>query len=188
VDGALYHNNPIQVADLERKLLWPADGYNYPDFVLSIGTAYNPASRKKLIEKSSMVNIGLFSHAKGLATIAMDHIKSSLDSEKTWTDYIQQLSLPNMYKDRYQRLNPILVDDPPALDDVNCMNSLRGKTRNYMMGDTGLNLAAHRLLATSFYFEKIGSIDNLPDGTVQCSGTFENTLIRKTNKYESYEI
>ncbi|TVY16534.1 Phospholipase A I [Lachnellula arida] len=178
VDGALYHNNPIQVADLERKLLWPTDGYNYPDFVLSIGTAYCQASRKKLIEKSSMVNIGLFNHAKGLATIAMDHIKSSLDSEKTWTDYIQQLSLPQMYKDRYQRLNPELFEDPPALDDVNCMNNLRAKTRKYMIGDTGLNRVAHRLLATSFYFEKLGPLDNLSDGSVRCTGVIRCRLPR----------
>jgi len=174
LDGGLYFNNPIQVADTERRLLWPADGHSYPDFVLSIGTAYNQHPRKKSGERSSRSSFGLFSHAKGLATLAMDHIKSSLDSEKTWTDYYQQLNLPPMYRDRYQRLNPILSEDPPALDDVACMNSLQMKTRKYMQDDTALNRAAHRLLATSFYFEKTMPIDNLPDGTLQCTGMFCN--------------
>jgi hypothetical protein len=172
VDGGLYYNNPIQVADLERRLLWPTDGNSYPDFVLSIGTAYNQHPRKKLNKTSSRSSFGLFSHAKGLATLAMDHINSSLDSEKTWADYYRQLGLPPMYRDRYQRLNPIFDEDPPALDNVACMNSLQIQTRTYMQGNTALNRAAHRLLATSFYFEKTMPIDNLPDGTLRCTGIF----------------
>lgn len=100
IDGAVYHNNPILVADTERKLLWPAEGHNHPDFVLSIGTTYNPRSRKKLIEKSSMESKGLFGYTKTLASIALDHVKSSLDSEKTWTNHMQQLNLQSMFKDR----------------------------------------------------------------------------------------
>lgn len=77
-----------------------------------------------------------------------------------------------MYRDRYQRLNPIFDEDPPALDNVGCMNKIRIKTRASMQGDTALNRAAHRLLATSFYFEKTIPIDNMPDGTVQCTGIY----------------
>ena len=174
IDGAVYHNNPIQVADLERKLLWPTEGYNIPDFVLSLGTTYNPNNRKKLIEKSSMMNIGLFGHAKSLASIAMDHIRSSLDSEKTWTDYKLQLSLPELYKDRYQRINPVLLEDPPALDDVPRMKRLQHIVRKQMKGDISISRAAHRLMATSFYFEKIMPIDTMPDGTLRCTGMFHN--------------
>jgi len=170
VDGAVYHNNPIQVADLERKLLWPTDGINIPDFVLSIGTAYNPHSRKKLIEKSSIVNIGIFGHAKTLASIAMDHIRSSLDSEKTWSDYMLQLGLPKEYKTRYQRINPLILEDPPALDDVNRMKGLQSTVRKQMTNDPAIINAAHRLLATSFYFEKTSPIIALPNGTLLCTG------------------
>jgi predicted acylesterase/phospholipase RssA len=170
VDGAVYHNNPIQVADLERKLLWPTDGINIPDFVLSIGTAYNPHSRRKLIEKSSMINIGIFGHAKTLASIAMDHIRSSLDSEKTWSDYMLQLGLPKEYKSRYQRINPLILEDPPALDDVNRMKALQSTVRKQMTNDPAIINAAYRLLGTSFYFEKTSPIIALPNGTLRCTG------------------
>lgn len=166
----MYHNNPIQVADQERKLLWPSDGHNIPDFVLSIGTAFNPNSRKKMIERSSMQTNGIFGYAKSLANVAMDHIRSSLDSEKTWTDHIQQLNLLDHHKSHYQRINPILLEDPPALDDVNSMRILQETIRVSMKDDIRIARAAHRLIATSFYFEKITPIDLHPNGRFQYKG------------------
>jgi patatin-like phospholipase/acyl hydrolase len=180
VDGAVYHNNPIQVADLERRLLWPSDGHNVPDFVLSIGTAYNPSSRRKLIEKSSMTNVGIFGHAKSLASIAMDHVRSSLDSEKTWQDFILQIGLPKEYKDRYQRINPHLLGDPPALDDVHRMKDLQSTVRTQMSNDTSIISAAYRLLATSFYFEKTSPIIAFANGSLSCTGMIRCRLPRAT--------
>ena len=170
VDGAVYHNNPIQVADLERKLLWPTDGLNIPDFVLSIGTAYNPRSRKKLIERSSMIHSGIFGHAKTLAIIAMDHIRSSLDSEKTWTDYMLQLGLPKEDRNRYKRINPVILEDPPALDDVHQMKRLQKKIREQMVNDSDIVNTAYCLLATSFYFEKTQPLIGLSQGKILCQG------------------
>jgi predicted acylesterase/phospholipase RssA len=180
VDGAVYHNNPIHIADLERRLLWPSDGHSVPDFVLSIGTAYNPNSRKKLIEKSSMVNVGIFGHAKSLASIAMDHIRSSLDSEKTYQDFILQIGLPKEYSDRYQRINPLILEDPPALDDVHRMKDLQSTVRKQMTNDTAIISAAYRLLATSFYFEKISPIIPQANGSLLCTGMIRCRLPRAT--------
>ena len=181
VDGAVYHNNPIQVADLERKLLWPTDGNNVPDFVLSIGTAFNPQSRQKLIEKSSMINLGIFGHAKSLASMALDHIRSSLDSEKTWSDYKLQLNLPKDDRCRYQRINPLILEDPPALDDVDRMEALRSTVRKQMTHDPAITNAAYRLFATSFYFEKISPIIVLPNGTARCTGELSSNRTQHYN-------
>lgn len=41
IDGALYHNNPVQVANRERKLLWPDVANKHPDLLLSVGTGQN---------------------------------------------------------------------------------------------------------------------------------------------------
>jgi hypothetical protein len=41
LDGALYHNNPVKVANHERRLLWPDIAENPPDIILSIGTGKN---------------------------------------------------------------------------------------------------------------------------------------------------
>jgi Patatin-like phospholipase len=41
LDGALYHNNPVKVANHERQLLWPDVAKKHPDVFLSIGTSQN---------------------------------------------------------------------------------------------------------------------------------------------------
>lgn len=38
LDGAFYHNNPVQVALREAKLLWPDCSNKPPDLLLSVGT------------------------------------------------------------------------------------------------------------------------------------------------------
>lgn len=40
VDGAMYQNNPINIADKEQKLLWPSLAKDNPDLVVSIGTSW----------------------------------------------------------------------------------------------------------------------------------------------------
>jgi hypothetical protein len=39
LDGAFYNNNPVNVANLEHRLLWPDVSRQAPDIFLSIGTA-----------------------------------------------------------------------------------------------------------------------------------------------------
>ena len=41
LDGALYYNNPVKVANHERKFLWPDAADSHPDLILSIGTGIN---------------------------------------------------------------------------------------------------------------------------------------------------
>ncbi len=41
MDGALYYNNPIKIANNERKLLWSDVAESHPDIMLSIGTGQN---------------------------------------------------------------------------------------------------------------------------------------------------
>ena len=38
LDGGLYFNNPVKVADSERKLIWPDVADKHPDILLSLGT------------------------------------------------------------------------------------------------------------------------------------------------------
>lgn len=38
MDGALYHNNPVRIADAEWKLIWSRSPVTHPDIMLSIGT------------------------------------------------------------------------------------------------------------------------------------------------------
>jgi predicted acylesterase/phospholipase RssA len=45
LDGAFYNNNPVNVANLERKFLWPDVCRQAPDIFLSIGTARRNTSQ-----------------------------------------------------------------------------------------------------------------------------------------------
>ena len=38
LDGAIYHKNPVEIANHERKLLWPDTAEMHPDILLSVGT------------------------------------------------------------------------------------------------------------------------------------------------------
>ena len=41
LDGAIYYNNPVRIANHERKFLWPDVADSPPDILLSIGTGKN---------------------------------------------------------------------------------------------------------------------------------------------------
>ena len=40
LDGAIYHKNPVEVANDERRLIWPDERDLHPDILLSIGTGH----------------------------------------------------------------------------------------------------------------------------------------------------
>lgn len=170
-DASLHHANPIQIADLERKTLWPTNDKNLPDFLLSIGTAYNRKSRKTLIEKSSIIS-GLFGQSKNSASAsaAMDQIRSSLAAEKSWKDFMEELGLPESEKFRYQRINPEILEDLPGIDEALRIKDLQHTIRKHMAGDVAIVRAALRLLATAFYFEKTMPVSRQQDGTFMFTG------------------
>lgn len=155
---------------MERKTIWPSEAKSLPDFVLSIGTAYNRTAKKTLIEKSSIISLGLFGQSKTSASAAMDQIRSSLAGDKTWKDFMEELGLPESEKHRYHRINPEILEDLPAVDDVNQIKSLQNTIRKHMAGDLAIIRAALRLLATSFYFEKTMPVSRLPDGSFLFTG------------------
>ena len=152
IDGGLYHNNPIRIADKEWKLIWRNAICEYPDFVLSLGTAWNIHPRSTPVKKSPPVNLGVFSHGKALMRIAKDHVEDSLDCEKTWRDYSSLLP-SSVIGSHIRRFNVALFEDPPALDDVHSLEKLQETVQQSLaqQGDD-LRKIAMQLMATSFYF------------------------------------
>ena len=60
-DGGIYHNNPIFVADRERKLIWPTQEEEEPDIILSIGTMRSKKQNPKpspMIPKRAFIAYG----------------------------------------------------------------------------------------------------------------------------------
>jgi hypothetical protein len=174
-DGGIYHNNPINIADQERKLIWPQLADEPPDIILSIGTSYNSLSVPRKAVQSPTLRRGLINHGKQLLKIVMDHIASTLDCERVWEEYMEVLNPSSRDEYRYVRLNPDLLENPPALDQVNKMKPLLEMVRRQMQKHKRIDEVACQLIASSFYFEKSGPIETLPDGGFECLGKSHRT-------------
>ena len=172
-DGAIYYNNPIEIADKERKLIWPNMEDEYPDIVVSVGTTLrlNP---RELSQPSSPPRVGVLSHGKSLYKMAVDRIASTLDSEKTWDNYISVLQPPPIYRPRYVRLNPQLKQEPPRLDEVHRMIPLQKLIRERWRDDRKLRQVAVQLIASSFYFEISAPVESVEGETFRCKGLHGN--------------
>lgn len=170
-DGAIYHNNPILIADKERKLIWPNMKDEPPDIVLSIGTAFNPKTLP-VVDKVNHPSRGVVKHGKYLIKLAKNHVRSSMDSEATWGAYMDVLQPSQDSRSRYVRLNPKLAEDPPALDEVHRMQYLQKLTRDKFSNDKRIQEVALRLIASSFYFEKSAPNELREGDGFQCTGLF----------------
>ena len=170
-DGAIYHNNPIQIADKERKLIWPKLENESPDIIVSVGTSYNPARSSGEKAFSSLPpRLGVLSHGKAWMKIANDHIASTSDSEKTWRTYMDVLHPSPSQKGRYVRINPQMKEDPPRMDEVDRLPDLQGSVREMLGSDDSIANVALRLIASSFYFEKSQTVEISSEGSVHIKG------------------
>jgi hypothetical protein len=182
IDGALFHNNPIRVAVNESKLLWPeTEGY-HPDILLSIGTGQHDAdtegfsesmqnedkhkprrywpSREKTAKQSKRSGTGLkpFAEVQSLLTMFKKRAESVLDPELAWRNLHQEV--PHAAVDRYIRINPKTRERTPRMDDKSLIHILHNEIRDGLgRRDMPMRIAniARRLVASSFYFDKMGS-------------------------------
>ena len=83
------------------------------------------------------------------------------------------------YRDRYIRINPPLSEDPPNLDDVDCMQCLQELVRGQLRRDDRIHQVALQLVATCFYFEKMAPVEKLSENTYQCKGPTPTHCNRK---------
>ena len=176
IDGGIWHNNPVNIADSERKLIWPDTAHLPPDILLSIGsgccqTVSSPSSKRP--SKPSRKH-GIKSNLKAFYRIAVDHIESSLDSERIWREYLERLSPSQEQRRRYRRLNVELDEAPPKLDDVDSIDELQDITRRQWSRDPRISDVAQDLIASCFYFEKAKVVFE-EDESYTCTGMFRVT-------------
>lgn len=153
-DGALYHNNPVFIADSERKLLWPELADSPPDILISLGTGHNPSI---IFEDPDVPQApanppkrGFISHIKTFKRIAQDHVKASLNFERTCKSWLRTIQNQHDKEERYIRLNISCSKDVPELDDIQSMPKLREYVREQFALNRLIDDVAHRLVASSF--------------------------------------
>lgn len=172
-DGAIHHNCPAFVADQERRLIWSEVGDWPADFTLSLGTGLSKFSLQNQ-SLSPEINMGDGQGVAGLADtrglfgiryalrVAFKMIDDQLDCENRWKGYYEKMTSLGANKieerRRNMRINLHLPDERPGLDNVDEVDNMERQTWLAIQHDPGLRAqiheAAHRLIASSFYFEK----------------------------------
>ena len=185
IDGAVFHNNPVRIANYESKLLWPDVEELHPDVLLSLGTgqhnagvdgildATRPDRRRLQIrkvfdqvkpsirEKQAMIKLKAFTEIESWVTIFKRRVESPLDAELTWLEFRKDVvgtSSP-IAAERYIRINPKTKHRIPKVDDKSQVHILRDEIRTGFATHemrTQVQKTAHRLVASSFYFEQNG--------------------------------
>lgn len=152
-DGAIYYNNPVEVADRECRLIWPENGKKPPDLLLSLGTGLNKDTH--LVATTRPSRTGVMNRVQHLVKLATDHIQSSLNSEDTWMTYMGDKDSASDLAKHYARLNPELDRDPPKLDELQSLRGLKETTRSYFeTKHDKIQQIADQLIASSFHFER----------------------------------
>jgi hypothetical protein len=172
IDGAVLRNNPIRLANEERRLIW-REGCSKPDIILSVGaglrtdiggaTHYKKTSKTKVILK--LVPKGI----RKKITTGYDMVVSTMDCEKEWEEFTYSMQHDAGFVNVCHRVNVGLLEKPPKLDDINSMHSMQQESDNYLKRSSHhryndgrffnahahIRLIARRLLASLFYFEEM---------------------------------
>ncbi|KAI1161870.1 FabD/lysophospholipase-like protein [Nemania serpens] len=189
IDGALYHNNPVWVAHHERKLIWGDKATSPPDILLSLGTGKHDTDDGQLSHSSQLADVQSPSHGKPkdrsshsftrqMLTIAIDRIDKLLECNTIWNNYLAENTSSdfgrgnNLIKRRFIRINPDLRFKVPRLDAVKELEQLeKAAINNLNQNSLKLKEVAHRLIASSFFFEKdSGSVRSTAAG-YECTGS-----------------
>ena len=115
----------------------------------------------------------------------VNRVDNILNSEQIWQNFRNDVLGTNNAGEsrRYERINPNLGCRPPRLDEVDQLESLQRTVRDRVRMNgyyhQKISRIAHRLVASTFYFEKL-SHQQEPDGSFLCLGrpfTFLPALI-----------
>jgi hypothetical protein len=203
VDGAVFHNNPVRIANYESKLLWPDADQRPPDILLSIGTGLHGADTENFLDASrsdrrrfqirKMINqVKPTQHDKRIAVpkafpqieswlaIFKKRVESALDAEATWREFRKDVvgTTPHAAAERYIRFNPRTKNRIPKMDDKSQIDNLQDEVISSLRthrSQTKLKDIAQRLVASSFYFEKT-SPSRPADDHIIVQGMFSPTI------------
>lgn len=180
LDGAMFHNNPINVASTEYELIWPDEPCEFPDIVLSVGTGTSHDLEKqgqgRLLEGKQYRTPSKLCLPR-MIKIAKNHLAMALNCENIWDTFIHDKakSRDQSGLQRFQRINPMLEGSVPKLDDVTQMIPIQSKVREtYGPGgeqSTRVREIALQLVATSFYFDLGRRTNRYAEGKIEAEGS-----------------
>jgi hypothetical protein len=191
VDGGLYHNNPVKIADAESKAIWPNNRAYHPDILLSLGTGFDkpkttadetallPEAMLDLTSPELPKDRGKRLYLADLMTLGIDHIMNALDCEQTWHEWLQTRAPERHNERRYRRLT-VRFDDPIQMDAVKDMPKCRKAVEEWVK-EPVIESIADQLIASCFYYHfKQKDIERLHGGGFECRGKFPKQLLSRT--------
>lgn len=217
LDGAVFHNNPVRIANYESKLLWPDAEECHPDILLSIGTGQHGMGDESMLdntrsdhrrqqvrkifnqvkpnirEKRSIPGLRAFAEVESWVAIFKKRVESVLDAEKTWMEFRNDVvgnSSP-IAAERFIRVNPKTKERTPKMDDKTQVHTLHDEVKSYLRTHTmrvRIESIAHRLVSSSFYFEKSGPSREGGDhitiqGNIRCRFALGSNNLRNLGDY-----
>lgn len=181
-DGAIHYNCPAWVADHERRVLWEDVRNRDPDIFLSFGTGLSTQPATQSADIAAEIPKAERAHQKRSTSgftlmwrTALGIIDSQLNCEKAWNDYLGKISsrtdpvLAAEARRRHMRINVQLNGSRPRLDQVDQIEALGDQALYSARGNPDIREIAHRLVASSFYFESLGGFHQ-EHGTYSCQG------------------
>ncbi|EKJ74391.1 hypothetical protein FPSE_05462 [Fusarium pseudograminearum CS3096] len=187
-DGAVHHVCPVFVADNERKRLWGDANQPTPDLVLSLGTGHETSrlthkAKRAVAQRPPLPSqqtgppqqrpYASFSSMWRTTNPVMDDQHCS---EDIWNSYVEKTSAPSQlqmasHEHRYMRINVGCADKRPNFDDIEEIETIERNSINMMCEDYTVRMAAHKLVASCFYFERTGvDAQNRETELYKCSG------------------
>ncbi|RYP02992.1 hypothetical protein DL764_005446 [Monosporascus ibericus] len=194
LDGGLDHKNPIWVAHHETKLIWGDAAKSTPDLMLSIGTgsqvrdqvkpSNGRTSRATQASSGSSVHSGQQTIRTPLAIPVLSSTGSQRlheykECDRAWQRFMSgssnHLQVADDSDQHYIRISPELLMPIPKFDQIHKMDEVEQEVEEVLQQMPEIREIAHRLIASSFFFEKNpGSIRHTSSGYM-CTGKFRNS-------------
>ncbi|KAI0903577.1 hypothetical protein F4823DRAFT_635572 [Ustulina deusta] len=187
IDGTASFACPAWVAHQEAQLIW-GDIATKPDILLSVGIGHNlrestPQQDYRSFQKVDSIGTTCAKPSRSLllrpiiSKTGLRKVAKDVDPEQMWGEFIASNSARDGRwsiddNHRHIRINPRLNMDPPRFDDTKQLEGLQREADETISQDFArIKEIAHRLLASSFFFEKnINSVRQIKDGYT-CSGS-----------------
>lgn len=160
IDGAKNHNCPIAIAHHEQEMIWGGFQPRPADILISLGTGLcsdsvpDKGTTNKAADRTPTTGF------RSLWKTPRHMIDRQLDTEQAWKSYHDRIT-PQMgmslleQQRRQMRINITFPkgDARPNLDDVAKIGYLKDEAKKACKNNPDIKEAAHRLVASCFYFK-----------------------------------